>query len=92
MSVLRMLVAVVLATSSLYAAAAEDPAEVDIVVAAVKAANPDFQALCQMGSDGIRKTITATLIPLVSEGKVSGNPQAIGGEAGQKIGLQCRGG
>lgn len=72
--------------------AAEDAAEVEAVVAAVKAANPDARALCQSGPDGIRKAVSAAIMPLVGEGKIKGNPQAVGGEAGQKIGRECRGG
>lgn len=71
---------------------AADPAEVDAVVTAVKAANPDFKSLCQKGPDGIRKASTEAVMGLMSSGKVKGNPQAIGGEAGQKVGRECRGG
>lgn len=71
---------------------AADPAEVDTVVAAVKAANPDMRALCQKGPDGIRKASTEAVMALMASGKVKGNPQAVGGEAGQKVGRECRGG
>lgn len=71
---------------------AADPAEVDATVAAVKAANPDFKALCQKGPDGIRKASTEAVMGLMASGKVKGNPQAVGGEAGQKVGRECRGG
>lgn len=71
--------------------AAEDAAEVDAVVAAVKAANPDFKSLCQKGPDGIRKASTEAVMSLVAAGKVKGNPQALGAEAGPKIGRECRG-
>lgn len=76
----------------LHAVAAEDPTEIDAVVAAVKAANSDMRALCQGGPDTIRKAVSAAIMPLVGEGKIKGNPQAVGGEAGQKIGRECRGG
>jgi hypothetical protein len=69
-----------------------DPAEVDAVVAAIKSANPDLKALCQKGPDGIRKASTEAVMGLVASGKVKGNPQAAGGEAGQKVGRECRGG
>ena len=71
--------------------AAEDPANVAAVVAAVKVANPDFKALCQKGPDGIRKATTDAVMSLMTTGKLTGNPQAIGGEAGQAIGRECRG-
>lgn len=81
-----------LSVMPLAAIAAEDAAEVDAVVAAVKAANKDFRALCQGGPDGIRKAVSEAIMPLVGQGKIKGNPQAVGGEAGQKIGRECRGG
>lgn len=71
---------------------ASDPAEVDAVVASIKAANPDVKALCQKGPDGIRKASTDAVMALMGAGKVKGNPQALGGEAGQRIGRECRGG
>lgn len=69
-----------------------DPAEVDTVVTAIKAANPDLKSLCQKGPDGIRKASTDAVMGLMASGKLKGNPQAIGGEAGQKVGRECRGG
>jgi hypothetical protein len=69
-----------------------DPAEVDTVVTAIKAANPDLKSLCQKGPDGIRKASTDAVMGLMGSGKLKGNPQAVGGEAGQKIGRECRGG
>ena len=75
-----------------FAQPASDPAEVDAVVTAVKSAHPDFKSLCQKGPDGIRKAATEAVMSLVSSGKIKGNPQALGGEAGQKVGRECRGG
>ncbi len=72
-------------------AAAEDPAEVDAVVAEIKAANPDMRALCQQGRDGIVKASSAASVKLAMDGKIKGNPAAVGGEAGTKIGQGCRG-
>lgn len=72
--------------------ATTDPAEVEAVVAAIKSANPDFKALCQKGPDGIRAASTEAVMALMTSGKVKGNPQALGGEAGQKVGRECRGG
>lgn len=69
-----------------------DPAEVEAVVAAIKAANPDLKSLCQKGPDGIRKASTEAVTGLMASGKLKGNPQAVGGEAGQKVGRECRGG
>lgn len=73
-------------------AQANDPAEVESVVAAIKSANPDFKALCQQGPDGIRKASGEAVMGLMAAGKLKGNPQAVGGEAGQKVGRECRGG
>jgi hypothetical protein len=69
-----------------------DPAEVEAVVAAIKTANPDLKSLCQKGPDGIRKASTDAVMGLMGAGKIKGNPQAVGGEAGQKVGRECRGG
>ncbi len=69
-----------------------DSTEVDAVVTAIKASNPDFKSLCQRGPDGIRKASTDAVMGLMASGKLKGNPQAIGGEAGQKVGRECRGG
>lgn len=71
--------------------AAEDPAEVAAVVSAVKASNSDLKALCQKGPDAIRKAATEAVMAQMGAGKIKGNPQAIGGEAGQAIGRECRG-
>lgn len=74
------------------AQSANDPTEVAAVVAAVKAANPDMKSVCQKGPDGIRQVTTTAVMGLMGSGKIKGNPAAIGGEAGQKIGAECRGG
>jgi hypothetical protein len=92
MKTLSLLAVALLVAAPMHALAAEDPAEVDAVVAAVKAANSDMRALCQGGPDTIRKAVSAAIMPLVGQGKIKGNPQAVGGEAGQKIGRECRGG
>ncbi len=73
-------------------AQSNDPAEVNSVVVAIKSANPDFKALCQQGPEGIRKASTEAVMGLMSAGKLKGNPQALGGEAGQRVGRECRGG
>jgi len=65
---------------------------VNSVVAAIKSANPDFKALCQQGADGIRKASTDAVMGLMAAGKLKGNPQTVGGEAGQRVGRECRGG
>ena len=67
-------------------------ADVDAVVAAVKAAHPDLKSLCQQGPDGIRKASTEAVMRLMTDGKLKSNPQAVGAEAGQKLGRECRGG
>jgi hypothetical protein len=92
MKLSNVLAAAVVAATPWYAVAAEDPVEVDAVVAAVKEANSDMRALCQGAPDSIRKAVSAAIMPLVGQGKIKGNPQAVGGEAGQKIGRECRGG
>lgn len=81
----------VLAILPTMALAAEDPAEVTAVVSSVKAANPDLKALCQKGPDGIRKAATEAVMSLMAAGKLKGDPHAIGGEAGQAVGRECRG-
>lgn len=73
------------------AAYAQDAAEVDAVVAAVKAKNKDFKALCQGGADAIRKAATESTTELARTGKLKGNPAQVGGAAGQKLGSECRG-
>ena len=72
-------------------AQAQDAAEVDAVVAAVKTANPNLRQLCQGGPDAIRKASTDAVMKLMGEGKIKGNPQQVGGAAGGKIGQECRG-
>jgi len=71
---------------------ANDAAETDAVVAAVKSKNADFGAFCKTGPDNIRKSVSEATTQLAKEGKIKGNPAAIGGAAGAKIGQQCRGG
>jgi hypothetical protein len=72
-------------------AQAQDAAEVDAVVAAIKAANPNIRQLCQGGPDAIRKASGDAVMKLMGEGKIKGNPQQTGGAAGAKIGQECRG-
>ncbi len=72
-------------------ARAQDAAEVDAIVAAVKAKNGDIRALCQSGPDGIRKAATEAVTELARAGKTKGNPGQVGGAASQKIGIECRG-
>jgi len=71
--------------------AAENPAEVDAVVAATLAANPDKAALCKSGPSGIGSAVSTQVRTLAQGGKIKGNPQAVGAEAGQKIGKSCGG-
>ena len=89
------LVTTVFATTMLLASSisfAADTADVEAVVAAVKKANPDFRALCQQGGDGIRKAVTEAATALATTGKLAGDPQSAGKDAGQRIGKECRGG
>lgn len=71
------------------AQAAENPAEVDAVVAAAKAADPN---VCKGGQAGITAAVSAQVRTLAGQGKIKGNPQAVGMEAGQKLGKSCQGG
>lgn len=71
------------------AQAAENPAEVDAVVAATKAANPE---VCKGGPTGIQTAISAQVRTMAQAGQIKGNPQAVGMEAGQKLGRSCMGG
>lgn len=71
------------------AQAAENPAEVDAVVAAAKAADPN---VCKGGPSGIQAAVTTQVRALAGQGKIKGNPQAVGAEAGQKLGKSCMGG
>lgn len=80
-----------LAFLSMPALAAEESSEVATVVAAIKTAHPDLKSLCQTGINGIRKASTDAVISLVTSGKIKGNPQEIGGEAGKAIGRECLG-
>lgn len=89
---IQILAAAAILVAPLAAFAAADPAEVEAVVAAVKAGNADMKSLCQSGPTGIRKAVSEAIMPLVGQGKIKGNPQEVGGEAGQKIGQACRGG
>lgn len=72
--------------------AAENPAEVDAVVSAVMAANPDKAKLCGSGQAGITGAVSTQVRTLAQAGKIKGNPQAVGAEAGGKIGKSCSGG
>ncbi|MBX3455917.1 hypothetical protein [Ferrovibrio sp.] len=74
------------------AQAAENPAEVDAVVSAVTAANPDKAKLCGSGPAGIQGAVSTQVRALAQAGKIKGNPQAVGAEAGGKIGKSCSGG
>lgn len=71
------------------AQSAENPAEVDAVVAAAKAADPN---VCKGGQAGITAAVSAQVRAMAQAGKIKGNPQAVGAEAGQKLGRSCMGG
>jgi hypothetical protein len=87
-----LVVSVFVLSLPVLAQGANDPTEVEAVVSAIRSANPDLRVLCQKGPDGIRKASTDAVMGLMSSGKLKGNPQAIGGEAGQRVGRECRGG
>ena len=89
------LITALFATTMLFASSisfATDAADIEAVVAAVKKANPDSRALCQQGGDGIRKAVTEAATALAVAGKLVGDPQSAGKDAGQQIGKECRGG
>lgn len=92
MKIIDFAIAAALSINALQVLAAEDPAEVEAVIATVKAANPDLKSLCQQGPDGIRKASGDAVRSLALAGKIKGNPREVGAEAGQKIGQECRGG
>lgn len=92
MNLKPLALATLLALTAPVFAQGANPADVDATVAAVKSANPDMRGLCQKGPDGIRAAVTQAISSLMPQGKINGNPQAIGQEAGQRIGRECRGG
>lgn len=85
-------VGLVLVLMSLMAHAAEDPTEVEAVVAAVREAHPDSAKLCQSGQAGILNAVSTQAKALAMEGKIQGNAQALAVEASAKIGKDCFGG
>ena len=74
-----------------FSALAQNTPDGDAVVEAVKAKNPDMRSLCQKGPDGIRAAVMEAIGGLMAQGKLQGNPQAAGGEAGGRLGRECRG-
>lgn len=71
--------------------AAEDPLEVEVVIASTKEAHPDSAKLCQSGQAGILNAVSTQAKALAMEGKISGNAQALAVEAAAKIGKDCFG-
>lgn len=71
--------------------AAEDPLEVEVVVASTKDAHPDNAKLCQSGQAGILNAVSTQVKELAMEGKITGNAQALATEAAVKIGRDCFG-
>ena len=61
-------IAAALMVLPMVAISAEDPADIAAVVGAVKAANPDFKALCQKGPDTIRKAVTDAVMAQMATG------------------------
>lgn len=82
--------AVALAAFPLLVHASVDSVEVNAVIAAVNAKNPDTQALCQSGKDGIKQAVSEAVKSLYFDGKIKGDPRAVGTEAGQRIMFACR--
>lgn len=80
-----------LMTTTPVAHAAEDPREVEVVIASTREAHPDSAKLCQSGQAGILNATSTQAKALAMEGKVSGNVQALATEAAVKIGKDCFG-
>jgi coenzyme F420-reducing hydrogenase beta subunit len=80
-----------LITMALVAHAAEDPLEVEVVVASTREVHPDGAKLCQSGQAGILNAASTQAKELAMEGKISGNVQALATEAAVKIGKDCFG-
>lgn len=73
------------------AQAAEDPLEVEVVIASTREVHPDGAKLCQSGQAGILNAASTQAKELAMEGKISGNVQALATEAAVKIGKDCFG-
>lgn len=71
------------------AVAAEDPADVAAVVAAVKAANPDLKALCKKGPDAMKQALTDAVKPMYKAGTLKGKPRPVATAAAEKIKADC---
>lgn len=71
--------------------AAEDPLEVELVIASTREAHPDSAKLCQSGQAGILNATSTQAKELAMAGKISGNVQALATEAAVKIGKDCFG-
>ncbi|MFN3399524.1 MAG: hypothetical protein ACK4Z4_04220 [Ferrovibrio sp.] len=71
--------------------AAEDPLEVEVVIASTREAYPDGAKLCQSGQAGILNAVSTQAKELAMEGKITGNVQALATEAAMKIGKDCFG-
>lgn len=71
--------------------AAEDPLEVEVVIASTREVHPDGAKLCQSGQAGILNAVSTQAKELAMEGKISGNVQALTTEAAVKIGKGCFG-
>jgi hypothetical protein len=71
--------------------AAEDPLEVEVVIASTREVHPDGAKLCQSGQAGILNAASTQAKELAMAGKISGNVQALATEAAVKIGKDCFG-
>jgi len=71
--------------------AAEDPLEVEVVIASIREVHPDGAKLCQSGQAGILNAASTQAKELAMAGKISGNVQALATEAAVKIGKDCFG-
>lgn len=59
------------------------------VVQKTLADNSDMKALCSGGQTTVRDAVRKAVTSLMQAGDISGDPQAIGGEAGAHIGAMC---
>ena len=71
--------------------AAAAPSETDMVVAEVQKKQSDFRAFCQTGAANITKVVGETVGAMAQAGQIKGDPRAVGGAAGTRIGTECRG-
>jgi hypothetical protein len=55
----------------------------------VKEQNKDMKAFCQSGEPAMRKAVMDTMMSLMQQQKIKGNPMAIGQETGGALRAEC---